>query len=65
MKDSLKKAMFWSAGCSSQFRSKYVFELMTHFNKSVLLECTIMRPTMEKVPWSVLAVQLKELFLGC
>ena len=28
----------WSDECSSQFRSKHVFGLMTHFDKSVQLE---------------------------
>ena len=28
----------WSDGCSSQFQSKYVFALMTDFDKSVQLE---------------------------
>ena len=38
MKDSLKRVILWSDGCSSQFRSKYVLALMTHFHKSVQLE---------------------------
>ena len=38
MKGSLKKVILWSDGCSSQFRSKYVNALMTHFNKLVQLE---------------------------
>ena len=38
MKDSLKKLILWRDGCSLQIRSKYVFALMTHFDKSVQLE---------------------------
>ena len=38
MKDSLKKFIWWSDGCSSQFNSKYIFALMTHFDKSVQLK---------------------------
>ena len=38
MKDSLKKVSLWSDECSSQIHSKYVFALMTHFDKSVQLE---------------------------
>ena len=38
MKDSLKKVILWSDGCSSQCLSKYVFVLMTHFDKSVQLQ---------------------------
>ena len=38
MKDSLKNFILWSDGCSSQFRSKYVLALMTHFDKSVQLK---------------------------
>ena len=38
MQDSLKKVILRSDGCSSQFRSKYVFGLMTRFDKSVQLE---------------------------
>ena len=38
MKDSLKNVILWSDGCSSQCLSKYVFVLMTHFDKSVQLQ---------------------------
>ena len=38
MKDSLKKFILWSDGSSSQFRSTYVFALITHFDKSVQFE---------------------------
>ena len=38
MKDSLKKMILWSDGRSSPFRSKYVFALVTHFDKSVQVE---------------------------
>ena len=38
MKDSLKKVILWSDEYSTQFRSYYLFALMTHFDKSVQLE---------------------------
>ena len=34
----MKKVILWSDGCSLQFQSKYMFALMTHFDKSVQLE---------------------------
>ena len=38
IKDLFKKVILWSDGWLSQFRCKYVFALMTHFDKSVHLE---------------------------
>ena len=59
MKDSMKKFILWSNRFSSQFRSKYVFALMTQLSDSLYsqysLSDTITRPTMEKVSWMVLA----------
>ena len=57
MKDSLKKVFLWNDGSSSQLCSKYVFVLMTHFVSQYSLSDTITRPTMEEVPWMVLAGQ--------
>ena len=38
IKNSLKRVILRSDGCSSQFCSKYMLELMTHFDKSGQLE---------------------------
>ena len=29
----------WSDGCASQFRSRFVFALMTHFNADCTIQC--------------------------
>ena len=52
MKDLLKKAILRSDGCLSQFPSKYMFALMTHFDKSLWysLSGTTARSTMRKIP---------------
>ena len=31
----LRKVILWSDGCSSQFRSKFVFALLTHFDRNI------------------------------
>ena len=32
------RVVLWSDGCSSQFRSKFIFELLTHFNQNIALQ---------------------------
>ena len=44
--------------CWMLIRSKCVFVLMAHFDKSLQAEWHLARPTMEKLPWMVLAGQL-------
>ena len=34
----LRKVILWSDGCSSQFRSKFVFALITHFYRNISLQ---------------------------
>ena len=36
--DALRKVIMWSEGCSSQFRSKFVFALLTHFDRNIALQ---------------------------
>ena len=38
LKDSLKKVVLWSDGYLSQFRSKYMFAFMKHFDKSAQVD---------------------------
>ena len=35
--NELHKMILWSNGCSSQFRSKFVFALLTHFDRNIAL----------------------------
>jgi len=35
---SIERVIMWSDGCASQFRSKFVFALLTHFEKGINLE---------------------------
>ena len=37
MMDELRKVNWWSDGCSSQFRSKFAFALLTHFDRNIAL----------------------------
>ena len=58
IKDSLKKVILWTVEGSLQFHFKYVFAVMTHFDKSVQSvnqSSTITRPTIENAPWMVFA----------
>ena len=36
--NKLRKVILWSDGCSSQFRSKFVFALLTHFDRNIALQ---------------------------
>ena len=36
--NELHKMILWSNGCSSQFRSKFVFALLTHFDRNIALQ---------------------------
>ena len=64
MKDSLKKVILWSNGCSSQFRIKFVFALMTHFDKSVQLEWHYNEAHHEKGPMDGVDEAIKSVVFG-
>ena len=34
----LRKVILWSDGCSSQFLSKFIFALLTHFDRNITLQ---------------------------
>ena len=36
--DELRKVILWSDGCSSQFRSKFIFALLAHFDRNIALQ---------------------------
>ena len=36
--DALREVIMWSDGCSSQFRSKFAFALLTHFDRKMALQ---------------------------
>ena len=38
LKGELRKVILWSDGCSSRFRSKFVFALLTHFDRNIALQ---------------------------
>ena len=38
MMDGLCNVILWCDGCSSQFRSKFVFALLTHFYRNIALQ---------------------------
>ena len=64
MEDSLKKAILWGDGCSSQFRSKYVFALMTHFDKLVQLEWHYHKAQHGKGPMDDVGGTIKRVVFG-
>ena len=64
MKDSLKKVILWSDGCSSQFRSKYVCLLVAHFVNSVQLEQHYNENHHEKGTMDVVGGTIKGMVFG-
>ena len=56
IKDSLQNHpvfYIWSDGCASQFRSRFVFALITHFNPDTLFSGTITSVTTGRALWTV------------
>ena len=53
MKNSLKKVILCTDGCSSQFCFKCMFASMTHFVKSVQLEVHHEKSPMDSVDWTI------------
>ena len=64
MKDSLKKVILCGDGCSSQFHSKHVFALMTHFDKSVQLELHYNEAHHGKGPMNGVGGTIKRVIFG-
>ena len=60
MKNSLKKVILWSDGCSSQFCCKYAFALMAVFDRSVQLEWHYSKAHHGKDPMDGVDGRLKE-----
>ena len=66
LKDSLKKVVLWSDGYLSQFRSKYLFAFMKHFDKSAQVHWHYKEAHHGKGPMDgVGRIIKKKWFLGC
>ena len=64
MKNSSKKVILWSDGCSSQFCTKYVFALMTNLDKSVQSEWHFNEANHWKDPGDCVSGTIKRVVFG-
>ena len=60
----LRKVILWSDGCSPQFRSKFVFALLTQFDRNIALQWNYNEEHHGKGPMDVVGGTIKQVVYG-
>ena len=60
----LRKVIFWSDGCFTQFRSKFVFAMLTHFIRTIALQWNYNKAHHNKGPMDSVGGRNKRIMYG-